>query len=198
MQDLVFPINFTFRITTLSNDFTAVDGHGRTIAYVKQKLFKLKEDIIIYSDDRKDYINYRIKADKWLDFSTAYTFYDTDGREMGKVARKGWASLWRASYDIIDRHGQIKYKISEENAWAKVMDSVIGEIPVLGALSGYIFNPKYQVVTMMNETVFRLKKEPSFWGRRFTVDKVVSRRIDDDEIIMLALMMMILLERRRG
>ncbi len=198
MQDLVFPIDFTFRISSFANDFTAVDGHGRTIAYVKQKMFKLKEAITVYSDDSKNFINYMIEADSWIDFSAAYTFTDHDGYEIGKIGRKGWASLWKAEYEIFDRHGQLKYFIREENGWVKVIDSIIGEIPVLGALTGYIFNPSYKVVNEMDEIIFRLKKEASFWGRRFKVEKVVDRRIEDDEIIMLGLMMMVLLERRRG
>lgn len=32
MQDFQFPLDFTFNIGTLSNDFIAVDAHQKTVA----------------------------------------------------------------------------------------------------------------------------------------------------------------------
>lgn len=198
MQDLKFPIKFVFNISTLANDFTATDTNGKTVAYVKQKMFKLKEDITIYDNDRKTEINYKIKADKWIDFSTAYSITNKSGTELGKIARKGWASLWKAEYDLVDQHQKLQYKIREENGWVKVMDGLLGQIPVIGAFTGYLFNPSYKVTDLKDQTVARLKKEPSFFGRKFEVSKVANFDEDDDERIVLGLMMMVLLERRRG
>ncbi|PCJ66425.1 MAG: hypothetical protein COA58_06515 [Bacteroidetes bacterium] len=198
MKDIQFPIQLVFNITTLSNDFTAQDANGRTLAYVKQKLFKLKEDISVYSDESKSEVNYKIKADRWIDFSAAYSITDSTGNELGKIARKGWASLWKAEYDLIDKHQQPQFKIREENGWIKVFDSLLGEIPILGMFTGYLFNPSYKVTNNNEDIVLRLKKEPSFFGRKFTIDKLGTTDNDDDELVILGLMMMILLERRRG
>jgi hypothetical protein len=49
-----------------------------------------------------------------------------------------------------------------------------------------------------NKPIVRLKKQASFWGRSFDIEKVGSMDFDDDDKILLGLMMMILLERRRG
>ncbi|MEM1325464.1 MAG: hypothetical protein AAGI23_05895 [Bacteroidota bacterium] len=198
MQNLQFPIKFAFKISTLSNDFTATDTSGKLVAYVRQKMFKFKEDIEIFGDERRAQLNYRIRADRWLDFSAAYSFYDADGTQFGKIVRKGWRSIWKAEYDIIDQHEQLQYKVNEENAWVKVMDSMLGEIPVVGMLTGYFFNPSYLVTNKTGATVVKLTKQPSFWGREFTVEKLGTLDGDDDDRIMLGLMMMILLERRRG
>ncbi len=198
MQNLKFPINFVFKISTLSNDFTATDANGRVVAYVKQKLFKLKEDISIFSDETKSKVNYKIKADRWLDFSAAYSFFDENGTEFGKIARKGWRSIWKAEYELIDQNQAIQYHIKEENGWVKVLDSLFGEIPILGMFTGYFFNPSYAITNKSGEVIVRLKKEASFWGRKFQVEKIGTIDNDDDDRIMLGLMMMILLERRRG
>jgi len=95
MQNLQFPIRFRFKISTFSNDFTATDATGKLLAYVRQKMFKFKDDILIYSDETKAQINFRIKADRWLDFSAAYGFFDGQGQAFGKVVRKGWRSIWK-------------------------------------------------------------------------------------------------------
>lgn len=198
MTDLKFPINFVFNVSSLSNDFTATDANGKTVAYVKQKMFKLKEDISIFENESQTKVNFKIKADKWIDFSTAYSITDSSGNELGKVARKGWKSIWKASYELIDQHQQLQYHIREENAWVKVLDAILGRIPILSMFTGYLFNPTYKVTNLRDETIVRLKKQPSFFGRKFEVLKIKDIDTDDDQRILLGLMMMILLERRRG
>ncbi len=198
MQDLRFPIHYTFKISSLSNDFNATDANGMVIAYVKQKLFKLKEDILVYSDESKANILFNIKADKWLDFSTAYRFTDENGQNIGKIVRKGWRSIWKAQYDLIDEHDTIQYTIREENAWIKVIDSLFGEIPILNILTGYLFNPSYIVLNKKEEVVLRLKKLPSLLGKEFKINKLGSIEQEGERRLILGTMMMILLERRRG
>ncbi len=198
MKDLKYPIRFVFKISTFANDFTAKDADNNTVAYVKQKMFKLKEEISIFASENRTKLLFKIKADKWIDFSTAYSFTDNDGAALGKVARKGWASLWKAKYELIDQHEKLQYHIREENAWVKVWDSLLGEIPILGIFTGYVFNPTYIVTDLEGKPVVRLKKEPSFFGRKFVVLKIADIDEDDKQRIMLGLMMMILLERRRG
>lgn len=198
MQNLQFPINFRFKITTLANDFIATDASGKVVAYVRQKMFKFKEDISIYADESRSKELYKIKADRWLDFSAAYSMLDEQGKEFGKIVRKGWRSIWKSHYEIIDQFETAQYTISEENAWVKVIDSLFGQIPILGMFTGYFFNPSYIVVNRKEQEVARIKKQPSFWGREFLVEKLGAMDSDDDDRIMLGLMMMILLERRKG
>ncbi|MFI1772199.1 hypothetical protein [Thalassobellus citreus] len=198
MQDIKYPINFKFNIGTLANDFTAKDSLGITIAFVKQKMFKLKEDVLVYNNESKQEIQYRIKADRWIDFSAAYSILNRSNKEIGKVARKGWKSIWKAEYELIDQHQKLQYHIREDNAWVKVLDSLIGEIPILGFFTGYLFNPSYSVLDLNDKPIVRLKKEASFFGRKFELSKLNDIDSDDEERIILGLMMMVLLERRKG
>jgi len=198
MQNIQFPVHFSFKISTLSNDFVASDAKGQTIAYVRQKMFKMKEAVNVYNNESKSQELYTIKANKWLDWSAAYAIYDAGGRYLGKVARKGWKSMWKAEYLIIDQNDEQQYKVQEESAFVRMADSVLGEIPVLGFFTGYLFNPTYNVTDNAGKTVVKLKKSPSFFGRKFDLEKTAEIDQDDKERVMLSLMMMILLERRRG
>ncbi|AZQ44725.1 LURP-one-related/scramblase family protein [Nonlabens ponticola] len=198
MKNLAFPINFKFRVSTLANDFTATDADGRVVAYVRQKMFKLKEAITIYSDTTKSEILYTIQANKWLDWSAAYAMTDVNGNQLGKIARKGWRSLWKAEYAIIDQNNNHQYTCKEASAFSRIADSVVGEIPVLGFFTGYLFNPTYNVIDNNGDIVARLKKEQSMLGRKFQVIKLTDLDPDDKERIMLGLMMLVLLERRRS
>ena len=198
MTKLQFPISFQFRIKTLANDFIAKDASGRTIAYVRQKMFKLKEAIMIYSDESKTELLYQINADRWIDFNANYAFSDAKGVRIGSVGRKGMKSFWKASYQIFDQGKNLDFNIREENPWAKVFDSLLSEIPIMGLFTGYMFHPRYAVTDASGAVVARLSKESSFFGRQFRVDKLGNIDPRDGERILLGLMMMILLERQRG
>lgn len=198
MSHFQFPLHLTFKIGTFANDFIATDAHGDTLAYVRQKMFKLKEEVNLFTDDSKSELKYSIKANKWLDFSASYAFEDASGKNLGRVARKGWRSIWKAKYEIYDISDKQDFIVEEANAWVKVGDALLGEVPVVGALTGYFFNPSYNVTRPNGEIVAKLKKEASFWGRRFKIEKLAEMTDIEEERILLGLMMMILLERRRG
>ena len=198
MNSMQFPLQLTFKVTTLSNDFVATDATGNTIAYVRQKMLRLLEEVQVFNNESRSELNYTIRANRWLDFNSTYTFTNRTGYEVGRIVRKGWASLWKAHYEIFDEKQQSDLIIREENPWAKIFDSMLGEIPLLGILSGYLFHPSY-IVTRPNGTeVVRLTKQPSFWGRKFNVDKLAIFESGEEERIVPGLMMMILLERQRG
>jgi uncharacterized protein YxjI len=198
MKNLQFPLQFTFKISTFANDFVVKDATGTTVSYIKQKMFKFIEDVSVYNDESKAEVYYNIKANKWLDFSAAYNMTNSAGMFIGKIVRKGWASIWKARYEMYDENEQQDLLVQEENPWVKVADALLIEIPFLGIISGYIFNPSYVVTRPDGTLVARLKKEPSFWGRKFNVTKLNEFEKGEEERLVLGLMMMILLERRRG
>jgi len=197
-REFDFPITFKFKISTLSNDFTATDAAGNMIAYVRQKMFKFKDSILVYADESKKHELYKIDADRIIDFNASYSFADNNQNPVGKLGRKGMRSLWKAHYDIFDNTGKHEYSIREENPSAKVFDALLCEVPLLGLFSGYLFNPRYIVQNLEGKTVARLSKQKSFFGRNFKLDKLEDLEPGDGERMMLALMMMVLLERRRG
>ena len=193
-----FPITFSFKIGTLANDFVATDANGKTVAYVRQKMFKFREAIMIYSNESKSNLLYKINADRIIDFNASYAFTDANDQVLGRVGRRGMRSLWKAHYEIFDNDNKSEYVIQEENPWAKVLDTLLCEVPLLGIFSGYLFNPKYAVAKHDGTKVARLSKEATFLGRRFKMDKLEDLPEGDGERMLLSLMMMILLERRRG
>jgi uncharacterized protein YxjI len=197
-KEFDFPISFEFKIGTLANDFVAKDASGKTIAYVRQKMFKLKEAIMIYAEESKTNLLYKINADRIIDFNASYSFSDADDNVIGRVGRKGMKSLWKANYEIFDNNNTPEFSIREENPWTKVFDAMMSEVPVVGMFTGYMFNPKYAITNTEGVAVARLSKEASFFGRKFKLDKLADFKAGDSERIMLALMMMVLLERRRG
>jgi hypothetical protein len=198
MKNIQFPVQFTFKIGTLSNDFLVEDAMGNDISYVRQKMLKMVDEVVVYDNDLKSNILFTIKANKWIDFSATYTFTNHLGQEIGRIGRKGWASIWKARYEIFDEKANQDLLIQEENGWIKVADAVLSEIPILGLFTGYLFNPSYIVTRPDGTEVIRLKKQPSLVGRRFLLEKLNNFEPGEEERVILGLMMMILMEGRRG
>lgn len=199
ISDYQYPLQFEFKIGTLSNDFTGKDASGKTLVYVRQKLFKLKEAIQVFATEKKEELLFTISADRIIDFNACYAFADDEGQTFGQIGRKGAKSLLKAHYEIYDNEKKLEFVIQEENPWAKFWDALLCEVPVLSMFTGYMFNPRYTVKRPgSDEVVIRLSKEKSFFGRRFKVDKLANLEEGEDERLILGLMMLSLLERRRG
>lgn len=199
LNNLNYPLDFKFKITTLASDFNITDKNGNYVAYVRQKMFKLKEDVIVFNDESKSKELFRIRANKWIDFNASYSLNDlVDNKNFGRLARKGMRSIWKASYDILDANDQPKFKVQEDNAWVRFWDSFVGEIPIIGMFTGYFLNPSYTVTGMDGKAYFKLKKMPSFFGRRFQLDRLIDIDDEEESLVILSLLMMTLLERARG
>ena len=198
MQNLQYPLFLKFKISTLSSDFNISDKNGNSLAYVRQKLFKLKEDVVVYNNESRTQENFRIRANQWIDFNASYAITDHSGKNLGKIARKGMRSIWKATYFVMDAFDNQKYKVQEENAWVKIIDGFFTEIPILGIFTGYFFNPTYIVHDNKGKEIYRLKKMPSFFGRKFQLDQLNDIADEDETLVVLSLMMMVLLERAKG
>lgn len=199
LKNLNYPLDFKFKITTLASDFNITDRNGNYVAYVRQKMFKLKEDVIVFNDESKTQELFNIKANQWIDFNASYVMTDlVNGKKFGRLARKGVRSIWKSRYDIIDENDQPKYQINEDNGWVKVFDSFIGEIPIIGLFTGYFLNPSYTVKDNAGKEYFRLKKMPSLVGRRFQLERLIDIDDEDESLVVLSFLMMVLLERARG
>jgi len=154
-----FPLDFTFKITTITNDFRVHDATGAEVAFVRQKLFKLKEEVQVFNNESRSQLNFTVKANTWLDFSASYVFYDNKQLELGRIVRRGWKSLWKSAYDIYDERQQQDFSVNEENPLVKVFDGLFGELPILGMFTGYFFNPTYLVTRPDGTAIARLSKE---------------------------------------
>lgn len=193
-----YPLQLSFKLLALASQIYIRDANGQLLGYVKQKLLKLKEDINVFADEEQTQHLYNIKADRVLDFSGRYNFTDSQGRTLGSIKRKGMRSILKANYEIYDAGGEQVMQINEENAWIKVIDSLLGEVPLLGMFTGYFFNPAYIVSKMDNTPVAKLKKQPAFFEGVFLLEPVGQIPSEDETILLLSVLTMTLLERSRG
>ncbi len=192
-----YPIELRFKLWSFSQQISARDASGTEILYIKQKMFKLKEQVEIFRDSSQKQLLFRIAADRMIDFSANYHFTDASGNQWGGVQRQGMRSLWAAHYDVM-QDGRVDMKIREESPMKKIIESVLGEIPLLGFIAVYLLNPSYIVTSPTDAPLLRLTKKPAFFEGLFILEKLGDFPEDDELRSLLALVMVVLLERRRG
>ncbi len=193
-----YPIELTFKLLALASQIYISDADGKIIGYVKQKLFKLKEDINVFADESQSKLLFNIKADRVIDFSARYNFTSSSGQFIGSIKRRGMRSIWKANYEISDANNQQVLQINEENAWTKVFDALIGEVPVVGMFTGYLFNPAYLISRTDGSPIIRLQKLPAFFESKFVLTPQAQLSDNQESLILLGSLMMTLMERRRG
>lgn len=81
--------------------FHIYNPEGVVVGYCKQKAFKLREDIRIYTDETCSREFIVIKARSIIDFSTTYDVTLGDGASLGSLRRKGLASTFLRDHWLV-------------------------------------------------------------------------------------------------
>jgi len=91
------------QVFALTGKFRFYNPMGNLVMFSEQRMFKLREDIRVYSDESKTREVLSIKARQIIDFSAAYDVVDTaDNQKVGALRRKGWSSLLRDEWQVLD------------------------------------------------------------------------------------------------
>ncbi|MBX2804139.1 MAG: hypothetical protein KTR31_41140 [Myxococcales bacterium] len=193
-----FPLRMRFKILAIAPQIYVTDSTGAEVFYVRQKMFRLKEDIAVYRTSAQRDEVVRIRADRVLDFSACYHFSDPSGQVFGAVRRKGLRSIWRAEYEVLDAGDQHDLTIREDNAMVKVLDSLLGSIPFVGWVMSMMINPSYTVSSTDGRDLVRITKQPAFFEGNFDLTQLGQADDATMQRGVMAVMMMLLLERSRG
>ena len=184
LENLVYPLKFTFRVFSFAPRMDVVDATGRSVLHARQKQTKKLADI---------------RADRIIDWSARYGFTDAANGRIGALGRKGWRSLWRANYEVFNP-GDLRtdFTIQEENPFAKFIDGLIGQIPLIGVLTLYLFHPRYLASRTDGIGVLRMHKLPAFLQGKFSIERLSDSTSRETMNILLSFIMVTMLERRRG
>ena len=199
LSGLQYPLTLSFKVLAFASQATVTDASGRTVLYTKQKFFKFKEHVELWTDKSQGTRLADIKANKVIDWSARYFSTDVNGGPIGSVGRRGWRSIWKAHYEAFNPGDETPdFSIHEENPWSKVADSLLGDIPILGIFTGYLFHPKYLASRSNGTPAMRLTKQPAFWEGKFKIEKLGDMTPREELNLFLSFLMLVLLERRRG
>jgi uncharacterized protein YxjI len=102
--------------------FYLYDQHENLIAFVKQKAFKLREDIRVYSDESMTRELLHIQARRIIDWSSAYDVLDSlTQQKIGTLKRKAWRSMVRDEWIIMDASDMEVGRIQEDSTFLALL-----------------------------------------------------------------------------
>ena len=100
----------------LQGKFRFYDPNGNLVMFSKQKMFKMREDIRVYSDETQAQEVLIIKARSIIDFSAAYDVLDaTTNEHIGTLRRQGLKSMLRDEWDVLNPAWQVIGSLFEDS-----------------------------------------------------------------------------------
>jgi hypothetical protein len=110
--------------------FDVYGPDGSLVLFASQKAFKLREDIRLYGDKQKTEELLLIKARNIIDFSAAYDVQDPQtGQKLGALKRRGWSSLLRDQWIVMDENDAEVGFIKEDSAAMALLRRFVALIP---------------------------------------------------------------------
>lgn len=103
-------------LSFLGSSFRLYDTSGNLAFFVKQKAFKLKEEITVFADEGQKDAQLTIKARSIVDFSATYDVTDAkSGEAVGAMRREGVKSMFRDEWTLLDANGDELGKVKEDS-----------------------------------------------------------------------------------
>ena len=104
------------QVLALTGKIRVYSSDGSLVLYSQQRMFRLKEDIRVYNDESRSQELLTIQARQIIDFAAAYDVVDCfTGEKVGVLRRKGWRSLLRDEWEILDPQDQPLGMLYEDN-----------------------------------------------------------------------------------
>src|SRR5579872_4770975 len=104
------------KIFTLSPQFYFLDLDGNTLAFLRKKVFTLKDEIRVFTDETQSMELLHIKARKIIDWGTAFDVTDSiNHQKVGVIKRQGWKSIIRKEWIMMDANEQQIATVKEDS-----------------------------------------------------------------------------------
>ena len=100
----------------LTGKFRFYDPMGNLVMFSEQKMFRLREDIRVFSDEYKSQEVLSIQARQIVDFSAAYDVVDPlTNQKVGALRRRGLQSIVRDEWEVLDANDRLVGKLFEDS-----------------------------------------------------------------------------------
>ncbi len=104
------------QVFALTGKLRFFNPQEQLVLYVEQKMFRLREDIRVYGDESKSQELLLVKARSIIDWAAAYDVLDgATGQKIGTLRRKGWSSMVRDEWEVLDVNDQPIGKLFEDS-----------------------------------------------------------------------------------
>lgn len=168
--------------------FHVFDPTGQLALYAKLKAFKLKEDIRLYTDETMQTEVMVIQARQIIDWAAAYDVWDaTTHEKVGALKRKGWKSMLRDEWVIMDVYDREIGVIQEESLFAAL-------------IRRFIFNliPQAFIATVNGQRAATFKQNFNPFVSKLTVDFTDNQGQLDPRLGIAAGILLVAIEGKQG
>lgn len=91
------------QVIALTGKLRIFNTQSQLVLYVEQKMFRLKEDIRVYSDETKTRELLNIQARQIIDFAAYYDVFDSMyTTKIGGLRRRGFRSMVQDEWEVFD------------------------------------------------------------------------------------------------
>ena len=159
------------QVFALTGKLRFFNPQDQLVLYVEQKMFRLREDIRVFNDESKSQEVLLIQARKIIDFNAAYDVIDpANGQKVGTLRRKGWRSMTRDEWEVLDTNDQVVGMLFEDS---------VGQALLRRLLLGTLLPQNYDM-TLGGERVADLRQRFNLFAYQMDLDLSmdVNRRLD--------------------
>lgn len=176
-------------VFTIGGAFRIMDTQGNLLLYSRQKLFRLREDIRVYEDREMTQEALHIQARNIIDFSAAYDVFDSQTREkLGTIRRKGFRSLFRDFWEILDKNEQVFATIKEDaSILAFIRRFVLKILP-----------QTYYIQTPNEQTLVKIAQRFNIFIHKFDILFTDHQNILDKRLGIAAVILLLAIEGRQS
>ncbi len=169
------------KVLTIGRKYFIESGRGEGIGFCKQKMFKLKEYIRIFTDESMTRELLLIKQQQILDFSGTFAVTDpTTGELIGYVGRKGLKSIIRDTWKIFDPSSNEIGTVEEQSGLLAVLRRLFNIAKLI---------PKKYDMTHNGTPIAEIVQKFQIIGDTWTVTIQPNTAVDRRLILSAALMM---------
>ena len=155
---------------TVKQSFWAIFGRstrvfspdGMLVAFIKRPLFKWKDEQTIYADEAQTQPLLFIKARKAIAINMVRDVFDANtGELVGSIKSRGWKSILRDTWDVLDPHEQPVGMMQEDGSsiMRRLFPILLGKwkIELQGQMVAYVkqvfrfFAKEYTLDMSMNQ-----------------------------------------------
>jgi uncharacterized protein YxjI len=101
------------KIIALVGKISVTDASGAVVAYSRQKAFKLREEIRVFTDESEGTPLLMIKARNIIDFGATYDVTAPDGNVVGALRRKGFKSMVKDQWIVLGSGDSVDGSLDE-------------------------------------------------------------------------------------
>jgi uncharacterized protein YxjI len=173
---------------TIGNKYWLEDQSGAVLGFCKQKLFKLKEDIRIYTDENESQELFRIKQEQIMDAWGNFAVIDSaTNNKLGFVKRNIISAFVKDTWELYNTSNQMVGKIEETST---------GSALARKYLPGGALIPEKMRLEMNGQILADINQEFKIIGDIWTMNCQMVPSNFDRRVLLACILLMGMIERR--